>query len=272
MKLLVVADRELKLGFRNPWAYSFLLLFTIFTTALLLIQSQNGLRGYTHTTGTMLNLLLYLLPLMALLLGSFSMTAEKEEGGWQLLSTYPITSTALLGGKYLGLIAVLLAISAFAYGFAGFIGWFVGKSFTIDALMLYLSFSVLIDIEFLGIAILIGSIAGNRWQALTIGVGIWFLFILGWPTLLISILGFLPYPWIKPALETVTLLNPAESIRIFTIVKLGAGSVFGPEYYAWIQWIRGAAANFIFAAVCLLWVVLSIGSASWIWERGRVRG
>ncbi|HZG80209.1 MAG TPA: ABC transporter permease, partial [Brevibacillus sp.] len=84
MHMYHIARRELKMGFRNPWSYSFLALFTLFTLALMVIQSRSYLEGYTYTTGTMLTLVLYLLPLMTILLSSFSLTAEKEEGSWQL--------------------------------------------------------------------------------------------------------------------------------------------------------------------------------------------
>lgn len=272
MKLLAIAEREIKLGFRNPWSYSFLGLFTIFSTALLLIQSQGEIGGYTHTTGTMLNLILYLLPLMALLLGSFSVTAEKEEGGWHLLATYPLSSPTLLWGKYIGLTIVLFTIISFGYGFSGLLGFFTGKSFTFHDLMLYFIFSILIVVLFLGLAILLGALSANRWQALTVGVGLWFLLILGWPTLLVSVLGFLPYPWIKPVLESVTFLNPAEFIRIFVVMKLGGGAVFGPEYYQWIRWVDSPTADFVFVVICFLWIGLSVSLASWIWERGRTRG
>lgn len=65
-----IAKREIKIGFRNPWAYSFMALFSLFSLALLIIQSQSFMEGYTYTTGTMLNLILYLLPLMTMLLAS----------------------------------------------------------------------------------------------------------------------------------------------------------------------------------------------------------
>jgi Cu-processing system permease protein len=72
-----VAAREIKIGFRNPWAYSFMALFALFMLSLLLINAQSYVKGYSGISGTMLNLALYLLPLMALMLGAFSLTGEK---------------------------------------------------------------------------------------------------------------------------------------------------------------------------------------------------
>lgn len=271
MNFMIIAAREMKLGFRNPWAYSFLALFAFFTMAVLLIQSQAQIEGYTHTTGSLLNLILYLLPLMTLLLGSFAVTAEKEEGGWQLLATYSLSSFQLLLGKYVGLSAVLFAIVGISFGFAGLAGGLLSKSFSLYTLGFFYFASLLLVFVFLGIAVWIGTVARNRWQALTIGVALWFVLILAWPTLLIAGLGFLPYPAIKPALQVLTCLNPAELIRVFMITRIGGGSSFGPEYYRWIQWLKGPGGLAGFVGIGLGWIAASLGLATWAWERGRRR-
>lgn len=271
MNVIIIAARELKLGFRNPWAYSFLALFSFFTLAVLLIQSQSGIEGYTHTTGSLLNLILYLLPLMTLLLGSFAVTAEKEEGGWQLLATYSLTSLQLLLGKYVGLCAVLFAIVGVSFGFSGVAGSLTGRSFSLYTLAFFYFSSLLLVFVFLGIAVWIGAVVTSRWQALTVGVGLWFLLILAWPTLLIAVLGFLPYPMIKPVLQGLVVLNPAELIRIFMVTRIGGGASFGPEYFEWVQWLRGTSGALAFVGVCLLWIAGSVGASAWFWERGRQR-
>lgn len=269
MHLYHIARRELKMGFRNPWSYSFMALFTLFTLALMVIQSRSYLEGYTYTTGTMLNLVLYLLPLMTILLSSFSLTAEKEEGSWQLLSTYSLTTTSFLMGKYFGQALVLIVIVCFGYGLSGVVGMILGAGFTFSTLVFLLSFSICIILMFLGIAMLIGALSKNRWQALTLGVSIWFFLILAWPTLLISILSFLPYTWIKPVLQVVTMFNPAEFVRLFSVVWLGGGSIFGPEYYKWVNWFDSPFGAVGFITLCFIWISLTMLAAIFVWERKR---
>ena len=167
-----------------------LILFTLFALILLLIHSQQAVSGYTSATGSMLNLILYLLPLMTLLIGSFSLTAEKEEGSWQLLSTYPLPTMSFLLGKYAGLSIVLITIVAFAYGFSSLAGAAAGGGFELQALLLFLLFSVLLILLYLAVALIIGTLAKNRWQALTIAVSVWFFTIIGWPALLIAVWAY----------------------------------------------------------------------------------
>ncbi|MGU3473323.1 ABC transporter permease [Paenibacillus sp. D51F] len=272
MNMLHIARREIKLGFRNPWAYSFLALFTLFTLVLLLIHASSSISGYTSTTGSMLSLILYLLPLMTLLIGSFSLTAEKEEGSWQLLSTYPLRTWSFILGKYAGLAIVLMTVAAFAYGVSGVAGALAGGGFQLQTLLLFLVFSVLLILLFLAVALLIGTAARNRWQALSYGVAFWFFTVIGWPALLIAGLGFVPYLWIKPALIFLTFLNPAELVRLFVVVKLGGGSILGPDYYKWVDVMSEPRGSILFAAVCLLWIAAASGVSAWAWERGRSRG
>lgn len=272
MNVLSIAIREVKIGFRNPWAYSFIALFSLFSLSLLLINTQNFVQGYSSVTSTMLNFILYLLPLMTLLLGSFSLTAEKEEGSWKLLSTYPLGTLSFILGKYVGLTIVMLTIVTFGYGITGVIGAISGKGLEYKAFGLFFAFSAGLVLLFLAIAMGIGTLSRNRWQALTLGVAIWFFAIIGWPTLLIAVLGLLPYLWIKPVLSVITFLNPAELVRLFVVVKLGGGTALGPEYYEWIRWIGRPAGTWVFLGVSLIWITLAVSFANLIWERGRSRG
>src|SRR5699024_4520194 len=137
-------------------------------------------------TGTVMNMTLYLLPLITLLLGGFSTSVEKEDGQWGLLSTYPISVYSFLWGKWLGLAVILVAMLFFSFGVAGVITLAFGQGLSISTLIFLLLFSITLALVYLSIALLIGSIARNRWQSLVGGITLWFLTILIWPLLMIS--------------------------------------------------------------------------------------
>lgn len=271
LDILTIARKELKLGFRNPWAYTFLITFSLFSIALLFINSdsQAGIGQYTTMTGTMMNLLLYFLPLMTLLLGSFSVTSEKEDGSWSLLRSYPLSSALWLSGKFIGIYIVIIVIVSFGFGVAGITGLLFGSKLPGGTGLFLLIFSLLLTLIFLALAILIGTLSKNRWQALTLSVSIWIFFVLAWPIIMISGLSSLNYQTLKSTLEIVTLLNPAEFIRIFMITKLGGGSVFGPEYIHWVGWIQSKWGYAYFVVICLVWFNLLMTTAIFLTERGR---
>lgn len=274
MHILTVAKREIKLGFRNSWTYAFLVLLTIFTLAILLLQSGvETVEGYNDMTGTVINVTLYLLPLITLLLGGFSVTAEKEDGQWRLLSTYPISVYTFLWGKWLGLAVILVVMLSFSFGLSGVITVAFGQSLSMSTLTFFLLFSIALALVYLSIALLIGSIAKNRWQSLVGGITIWFITIMIWPLLMVSTLSHLPsYQLIQPTLQALTLLNPAEFVRVFSIMRMGAGSAFGPEYYQWITWATSHIGLLIFAVVFLSWILLSVFIGGFIWSRGEKNG
>jgi len=271
-QLRLVAAREIKTGFRNPWAYSFIVLFSVFMLTLLLINAQGYVEGYSSVTGTMLSLILYLLPLMTLMLGSFSLTSEKEDGSWELLSTYPLRTSSFIAGKYVGLAVVMLVIILFGFGAAGTVGYAIGSGFGLTAYIVLLGFSISLALMFLALAMLIGTLSRNRWQALTVAVALWFFLVIAWAPALIALLGMLPYMWIKPAVAMLTLLNPAELSRLFAVIGLGGGSVLGPEYYDWVQWIRQPTGTLAFVGFALVWIGVIVGITNLLWERGRSRG
>lgn len=269
-ELKVIISREIKIGFRNPWAYSFMALFTIFVLSLLLINNQQYVIGYTSTSATMLNLSLYLLPLMSLMLGAFSLTAEKEDRSWELLASYPLTTWSYIIGKYIGLAVVINIIIFVGFGVSSIIGIAFGIALHYTTYINLLLFCSIIAITFLAIAIMIGTLSKNRWQALTINIGIWFFLIMAWPTLLIAILGLLPYSIIKPTLSILTIINPAEFIRLFVVVKMGGGITLGPEYYKWMLWINSEWGGILFVTLIVVFISTLLSASCHIWERKRL--
>lgn len=268
----VIASREIKMGFRNPWAYSFMGLFILFVLSLLLINNQQYVSGYTSTSSTMLNLSLYLLPLMSLMLGSFSLTQEKEDQTWELLSSYPLTTWSYIFGKYIGLSIVTIVIIAVGFGVSNLIGAIFGISLHFLTYLYLLVFCIVIALTFLAIAMVVGALARNRWQALTIDIGIWFFFVIAWPTLLIATVGLLPFTAIKTVLTVLTVINPAEFTRLFVVVKLGGGITLGPEYYSWMQWINSDWGSILFVLAIAAFISILLALTYFIWERKRVNG
>src|SRR5699024_10386505 len=267
-RIFTIAEREVKLGFRNSWTYSFLILLSFFTLLIMLLQSGvQATEGYTDMTGTMMNMTLYLLPLITLLTGSVSTAVEKESGQWSLLSTYALSPYTFLWGKWIGLAIIMLAMIAFGFGLSGIITILFGKAIPLGTLIFFWAFSSTLALIYLGIALFIGAITNNLWQALIGSIAIWFITIVIWPLLLISGLSLLPYSWIYAILEVSTFLNPAELVRIFSMMKMGAGSAFGPEYAQWISWVNGPYGVPVFMVTVVIWIVLTVLGGAFIWER-----
>src|SRR5699024_3844859 len=86
---------------------------------------------------------------------------------------------------------------------------------------------------------------------------------------MISVLSQLPsYQLIRPFLEGLTVLNPAEFIRVFSIIRMGAGSAFGAEYAQWSVWATSRYGVVVFFAICLGWIFVAVFVGGFIWSRG----
>jgi hypothetical protein len=77
-------------------------------------QGAVGWRGIDVTIASLVSLVIYLVPLIALILGYDAIVAERERGSLDLLLSMPITRFEVLLGKYTGLAAGALGVATVA--------------------------------------------------------------------------------------------------------------------------------------------------------------
>ena len=259
---------ELRMTVRQRSYYSFLILWVAVLSLLFLLQSSApSLTGYTNTTGTVVNVALYIIPLFMLIIGAFSIANEMENGQWRLLSTYPLFTLSYVIGKVGGQFTAQLIVFTFSYGISMAISLLTGGGFSVEWLWAIYRFSVLLMFYFLVIGVAIGSFVKTRWQALSISVILWFFLIMIWPTALIGVLGLVPYTWIAPLMKALLYLNPAEYIRVNFVINLDAGAVFGQAYDSLISFMEtpiSAMIDVIYFIVFLVAMLLfSMGMLEW---------
>ncbi len=266
--------RELKIQFRSSWTFSLAVLFGLFTVMIMYLYGNAalGIGQYSKVIGTLMNLLSYFIPLMTLIVGSFSFTMEKEDGSWGLLLTYPISSSQWIIGKFVGVFIVLMTIVALSFSVGGGVVFITNGSLPFTSISMLFLFVFCLVALFLVIAVFIGMVSSHRWQALTISVAVWILFVLAWPLLIMATLHSLHYGVLLQVLQTVTFLNPLEFTRIFFVVKMGGGAVFGPEYVKWVTWIQKPNSTFSFIGLSFVWVFLLLLLSIFLMERSRNHG
>ncbi|WAA12985.1 ABC transporter permease [Fervidibacillus halotolerans] len=227
---------EWKMVTRQKSYYSLIVLWMLVFSLLFLLQGNyGGVAGYTNITATIVNIILYLLPLFMLITGSFSISGEIENGKWHLLATYPVNIPSYLFGKVIGLFISQWVIFTFSFGISMALGLLFQIPFSGNLLLGIYAFSILLILIFLLMGILFGSMVSTRWKALMISVSIWFFLIMIWPTALIAILGLFPYPMISPLMKLALFINPAEFLRFFFVARWGSGTVFGEAYYSLVE-------------------------------------
>ena len=263
-QVLALAGKEFRDRFRNRWVLAVALVFTVFSLLITYfgaaVQGQIGPRSIELTIASLVSLVIYLIPLIALLLGFDAIVGERERGSLDLLLALPITRLELLLGKFLGL-AGALTLSTVA-GFA-LVAVLLFQQFSYAGLYHYLGFvvsSVLLGLAFLSLAMLLSVLARDRTRASGLAIALWFALVLVFDLLLLGLLVASGGELGGDAFAYLLLLNPADIFRILNVFSLddvrrlyGLASIVPPALGQ--AWLMGGA--------MLAWIVGPLALASW---------
>ncbi len=249
-QVVAIARKELRERLRSRWVLAVAAVFTLFALVIAYFgaaqQGAVGFKGIELTIASLVSLAIYLVPLIALILGYDAIVGERERGSLDLLLSLPITRMELLAGKYLGL-AAALAVSTLA-GF-GLVGILLVVQGGLDALFHYSGFvlsAILMGMAFLSLAVLVSVLAASKTAASGAAIALWFAFVLVYDLVLLGLLvlteGALPAALVSGLL----LLNPADVFRVLNVFSLeevktlyGLATVASDTLTA--PWLLGAA-------------------------------
>jgi Cu-processing system permease protein len=255
-QIRTIAAKEFRDRIRNRWVLAVALVFTVFALVIAYFgaaqQGAVGFRNIDVTIASLVSLVIYLIPLIALILGFDAVVGERERGSLDLLLSMPITRLELLLGKYLGLAAALTSSTVAGFGVVGII---LSGQMPAAALFHYLGFmasSILLGLAFLALAVLLSTIAADRTRASGAAIALWFFFVLVFDLLLLGALVASGGDYGGQIFPYLLLLNPADIFRILNIFSMdevrtlyGLATVF-PEALA-NPWLLGA--------FMVLWIV-----------------
>ncbi|MDQ0215524.1 Cu-processing system permease protein [Oikeobacillus pervagus] len=270
MSLFTVTRHEWKMSMRSRWMMIFAFLFTVLAAIILFFGNEtakSGYEGFSRMTANLLNLSLFLIPLLTLLIGSLLFSGEKEDGRLALLMTYPISPFSLIAGKYTGLFLSLSIVLLLGYSVSGILLLFFGGA-AFSLLLLFFFLSLFLTMMFLSISMLIGVLANSRLHALGLGIFCWAFFVLFYEFIIMALTTMAPPNSVLPILTISVFLNPVELIRVFTVIFLGSGTVFGPTIYDFTIWAESGWGTFMFFVSCLLWTVIPLVMANILLKRG----
>lgn len=260
----IIAGKEFWDRIRNRWVLAVALVFTVFALAIAYFggaqQGAVGFRSIEFTIASLVSLVIYLIPLIALILGFDAIVGERERGSLDLLLSMPITRFELLLGKFLGL-AAALAFSTLA-GF-GLVAIVLATQLNLGALFHYFGFmlsSVLLGMAFLSLAVMVSVFAADRTRASGMAIALWFFFVLVFDLLLLGALVVTGGHYGGEIFPYLLLANPADVFRILNIFSLedvrsmyGLATVF-PATLA-NPWLLGL--------VMFAWIVAPLAIANW---------
>lgn len=263
-QIATIASKEFWDRIRNRWVLAVALVFTVFALVIAYFgaaqQGAVGFRSIDLTIASLVSLVIYLIPLIALVLGFDAIVGERERGSLDLLLSMPITRLELLLGKYLGLAAALTFSTVAGFGLVAVV---LSTRLDLNALFHYFGFmlsSVLLGCAFLSLAVMLSVFAADRTRASGLAIATWFFFVLVFDLLLLGALVVTGGQWGGEIFPYLLLANPADVFRILNIFSLddvrtlyGLATVFP----------RALADPWLLGLVMLAWIVVPLGIASW---------
>lgn len=256
IQLRTIAWIEFRLGLRQRWLPALTGVFVLFGLLLVVFTGARvGPSGMDRTLASMTNLLVYLVPLVALAYG-FDAIVGREASGWlAALITLPIARWRIPVGIYLGrafglagAMAVGLVVTGIAFEiYVGAVPWRAFGTIALGAIALGLAF--------LAIAVALSSIASAKTHALGGALAIWMWFVLIHD--LIS-LGFIArFALADQVLAGLILANPAGTFRVLALDAAGAGGTAG---YAGVMAEVGLSVPLLVVGL-IGWTVLPVAIA-----------
>lgn len=220
-QIRVIAVKEFRDRIRNRWVLAVALIFALFALAIAYFgaaqQGEVGFRGVDVTIASLVSLVIYLVPLIALILGYDAIVGEKERGSLELLLSMPITRFEILLGKYLGLAAALASSTVLGFG-AGLLP--LASHLNVNDLFHYSGFvlsAILMGMAFLSLSMLVSVIAQDRVRASGVAIALWFFFVLIFDLLLMGALVISHGNLGSSVFAAVLMLNPADVFRLLNI-------------------------------------------------------
>jgi len=217
----IIAGKEFRDRIRNLWVLSVALIFSLFALAIAYFgtaqQGTVGFRGIDVTIASLVSLVIYLVPLIALILGYDAVVGERERGSMELLLSMPITRSEILLGKYIGLSGAL-AVSTLA-GFGAGLLPMASQLSTADVYH-YAGFvlsAILMGMAFLSLSLLVSVLSSDRMRASGIAIALWFFFVLIFDLVLTGALVVSDGSLGSGVFGALLMLNPADIFRLLNI-------------------------------------------------------
>ncbi|HXX64080.1 MAG TPA: ABC transporter permease subunit, partial [Bacteroidota bacterium] len=212
-----------------------------------------GLQSFTRTSASLLNLVLYIVPLVALTMGTLSFSADK--GSLELLFSQPVSRAEVMLGKWLGVFLSLALSTLVGFFLAGTI---IVASSGVDGLAPYISFVVLsiaLSGVFLSLAVLVSTASKRRFRVFGYALFVWFFYVLFYDLLAIGCSILLRGQSANAFLFLSLFGNPVDLVRVATLIMLDNAEIFGVGGAAMLRFLGGQTASLVLlSAALLVWV------------------
>ena len=266
----LIAGQELRISSRNKWTLGFAMVFAALALAIsyfgMVTAGEVGFQGFTRTSASLLNLVLYLVPMVALIMSGVSLIGER--GVSELLFSQPVTRAEILTGKICGSFAAVAAAMGFGFGVAGCVIAANAGAEGSMAFLVFAGFAMLLALIFLIFGALVAASCGSKAKAFGYALFTWFFFVLLYDLLVIGVTFVVNEHTANRFIFLSLFGNPVDMARVGSLMALGDPSIFGSAGAALVKFFGGQTRAMLMLLAGLgLWVALPFLSALRVLKR-----
>ena len=268
--LAAIARQELRVLLRSRWVLAYAAVFAVLTFGVgyfgLAVIEYTGFQSLDRTAVSLLNLVLYIVPLATLLM---AVQSFRPEGGiTEQLVTEAVTASEIVIGKLAGL-AGAHALSVLA-GF-GLTGALIAARVGTGGLRAYstvVAYTLLVGLVFSALGALITLLARRSLRAYALVMVVWFVLVLLFDLVVIGLTFTIPEHWANRLALGALFANPVDATRVAALLGIAGRELFGPAGAVLVRSLGGTTqATALLVAALALWTALPAGFAVGVLRR-----
>jgi len=265
-----IARAELVITIRNRWTVIFALVFGGLVVSIayfgIIAEGFSGLQSFTRTSASLLNLVLYVVPLVSLTMGTLSFTGDK--GATELLFSQPLTRSEVILGKLLGLFFSISLSTLIGFTLAGGIIMVGNGPEGVVPYALFVLLSLALSLVFLGIAVLVATVNRRKSRAFGVALFLWFFFVLFYDLIALGGTLFFRGSSANVFLFVSLFGNPVDMVRVATLILLDNITIFGAAGAVMLRFLGGQTSSVALLVVGLaVWATLPVIVANRLMRR-----
>ncbi|MEP0813486.1 MAG: ABC transporter permease subunit [bacterium] len=263
--IALIARQELRIVLRNRWTAVYAAVFAALTFAIsyfgLAVVEKAGFQEFDRTAVSLLNLVLYIVPLASMLLAVQSLSSEA--GSTDRLFTEPVTAAEIILGKAAGLSVAHILSALAGFGFTGIFIAIKAGLFGFSAYAILVAFTIAIGVVFIALACLLSVAAGRGPRAYAAVLVAWFVSVIVFDLAVIGISLALPEGYANRTALAGVFLNPVDATRVAALLAISGKEMFGAAGALLVRSLHGAAAAVaLLCAALAAWTAVSLAAAS----------
>lgn len=256
-----IARQELIINMRNKWTLIFAVVFGALVVSVsyfgMRAEGFDGVQNFTRTSASILNLVLYLVPLVALIMGTLSFTGDK--GATELLYSQPVLRSEVQLGKLLGVFGSMVISTLTGFTVAGAMIIAAHGPGELLRYAMFVALSLALALVFLCLAVLVATANQRKARAFGVSLFLWFFFVLFYDLLAVGGTLLLKGKSANAFLFLSLFGNPVDMVRVASLIVIDGVTIFGAAGAALLRFLGGKMASVLLLVFGLtVWIAVPL--------------